>query len=148
MIRQISMGLAILGLGTGGPVLACSIAPPPLMTAEEKAAASAKVKQAFIDQAKTAPAILHVRAIRSSGANESNALFEVSRSYQGKSRNGRVLRLKTLGLSLCGAGGVKRREQGIIILSASEPTLFNGFLRSGDIEILQQEGILPAKLLK
>jgi hypothetical protein len=127
---------------------ACTIEPPPLMTTEEKAAEQARIKQEFIDRAKSAPVILHVEAVTSSGENESHALFDVRHVYKGKARKGRVIKLRTIGSSLCGAGGVKRRQRGIIILSASEPRLFNGFLWSGDIEILQKEGILPVKLPK
>ncbi len=148
MVRQISLGMAFLALLASGSTLACSINPPPPMTEAEKAVEIAKTKQEFITSAKSARAIFDVKAITSSGENESHALFEVRQIYKGKFRKGGVIRLTTIGSSLCGAGGVKRREQGIIILSPENPHLFNGFLWSGDIELLQKEGVLPASLPK
>jgi hypothetical protein len=136
MIRQISLGIALFILSVSGPALACTIEPPPLMTEAEKAAEIAKTKQEFIMLAKSARAIFDVKAITSSGENESHAPFEVRRIYKGKFRRGGVIKLATIGSSLCGAGGVKRREKGIIILWSSDPLLFNGFLRIENIELL------------
>lgn len=148
MVRQISLGLVLFALATAEPALACSINPPPPMTEAEKAAEIEKTKQEFIKWAKSARAIFDVKAITSSGENQSHALFEVRQIYKGKFRKGGVIKLTTIGSSLCGAGGVKRREQGIVILSTEDPHLFNGFLWSGDIELLQKEGVLPASLPK
>ncbi len=147
-MKSLLLPIALFCGFSGHTAYACSIEPPLPMTAEEKAAEKVRIKQEFIDHAKSAQAILHVKVITSSGENISHALFEIRQVYKGKARKGSALKLRTIGWSLCGAGGVKRRQQGIIILSASEPRLFNGFLWSGDIEILQQEGILPAKLPK
>lgn len=148
MVRQISLGLVLFALATTESALACSINPPPPMTEAEKAAEIAKTKQEFITSAKSARAIFDVKAITSSGENESHALFEARQICKGKFRKGGVIKLSTIGASLCGAGGVKRREQGIVILSTEDPHLFNGFLWSGDIELLQKEGVLPASLPK
>ena len=144
MVRQISLGMALLVLVAAGPAFACSIEPPPPMTQEEKAAEAIKYDRKFVEWAKSARAILEVKAITRSGENESSALFEVRRVFNGRYRKGAALKLKTIGTSLCGAGGVRRRESGIIIISATEPKLFNGFLWSGNIKLLQNEGILPA----
>jgi hypothetical protein len=148
MVRRISLGMALFVLSVAGPALACSIDIPPPLTETEKAAEIAKRDRDFVESAKSARAIFSVKALTSSGENESHALFEVRHIFKGKFRKGGVLKLKTIGSSLCGAGGVKRRQTGFIILSADEPRLFNGFLWSGNIELLQKEGVLPPELPK
>lgn len=146
--RQISLGVAFLALIASGPALACSIEPPPQMTEAERAAENAKRDREFVESARSARAIIEIKARNTSGEYQSGALVDVLRVYKGKVRKGSILKLDTLSSAACGAGGIKRGERGIIILSKSEPKLFGGFLRSGDVELLQTDGILPASVPK
>jgi hypothetical protein len=141
--RQISLGVVFLALLASGPALACDIESPPLMTEEERAAKSAKRDREFVESARSARAIIEIKARNTSGEYQSGALVDVLRVYKGKVRKGSILKLDTLTSAACGAGGIKRGERGIIILSKSEPKLFMGFLWSGNVELLQKEGILP-----
>jgi hypothetical protein len=124
------------------PALACWIPPPPPMTDEEKAAEAAKRYQEFVERAKSARAIADVRALSNSGINYSSASFEIIRIYQGELGKNRRIKLRTVGASLCGAGGVKRGERGIIIISAEDPKHFNGFLWTDRIELLRKKGLI------
>lgn len=148
MVRRISLGMAFLVLLASGPALACSIEPPPQMTDEERAAESAKRDREFVESARSAHAIIETKARNTSGEYQSGALVDVLRVYKGKMRNGSILKLDTLSSPACGAGGIKRGEGGIIILSKSEPKLFKGFLWSGNVELLHKEGILPPSVSK
>lgn len=142
-IRQISLAIALLALIASGPALACTIEVPPQMTEAEKAAQIVKSDRDFIEYAKSARAIIEIKALNSSGEYNSGNIVEVLRVYKGKVRKGAILQLDTVPSSACGAGGMKRRERGIVILSTSEPKLFQGLLWSGDIKILQNQGVLP-----
>ena len=113
------------------------------MTDEERAAESAKRDREFVESARSARAIIEIKARNNTGDYKSGALVDVLRVYKGKVRKGSILKLDTLSSAACGAGGIKRGERGIIILSKSEPKLFTGFLWSGNVELLQKEGILP-----
>lgn len=143
MVHRISLGTAFLALLSSGPALACSIEPPPLMTEAERAAENAKKDREFVESARSARAIIEIKARNTSGEYQSGALVDVLQVYKGKVRKGSILKLDTLSSAACGAGGIKRGERGIIILSKSEPKLFTGFLWSGNVELLQKEGILP-----
>jgi hypothetical protein len=124
---------------------ACSIEVRP-MTDEERAVELAEYKREFVKRAKVARGILEVKAITTSGERISGGLFEVRQVYKGKYRKWMTLELKTVPASMCGAGGAKRNERGIIIISADEPKLFRGFLGPNIIKLLQDEGVLPIKL--
>ena len=144
--RQISLGMASLALIASGSALACT--PPLQMTDEEQAAENAKGDREFAETARSSRAIIEIKARNTSGEYRSGALVDVLRVYKGKVRKGSILKLDTLSGAACGAGGMKRGERGIIILSRGEPRLFTGFLRSGDVKLLQKEGILPASVLE
>jgi hypothetical protein len=147
MSRTLALGMALFAAGTASSAVACSIEPPPQMTAEEQAAEVEKLNWEYVEWAKNAQAILRVEAITSSGENESTALFKVSTVYKGKHRRGAAFKLKTVGVTLCGPGAVKRRERGIIIISREHPRLFNGFVGLGNLKLLVDAGVLPKSVL-
>jgi hypothetical protein len=125
------------------PASACS---PPLnlpKTAEEAAAEAEKYRQDFLDRGRNSEAIVHIRAISSSGTGESSTVVKVLKTLRGKTPRGTILHLKTIDTGMCGWGDLKRGQRGIIILDKERPRYFKGFLSDYELNEYRKEGVLP-----
>jgi hypothetical protein len=125
------------------PASACA---PPLnlpKTAEETAAEAKKHRQDLLDWGRNSEAIVHIRAISSSGYGESSAVIKVLKTLRGKIRRGTILHLKTIDTGMCGWGDLKRGQRGIIILDKERPRYFKGFLDDYLMGEFRKEGVLP-----
>ncbi len=137
--------LLVVAALTTAPSTAFACTPQllPPMTPKEKAAFEQRQIDDFLARARDAKAIVEIRAVSSSGINYSSALIEVRRVLDGKARRGKILRLKTVGSSLCGAGELQRGERGVIFLTKGRQRTFDGFLNDRQIELLRSEGLVP-----
>lgn len=114
------------------------------MTAEQQAEFEKQREQEFVELVRSADAVVEVEALTTSGPNLSQARFKILRVLSGDAKVGSRLKLRTVGGSLCGAGGVKRGEKGIIYISSEDKYLFTGFLSENSLELLAAAGIIPA----
>ena len=123
--------------------LACSIAPPPPnQTEAEKIAEQQEREQAFILSANRSLAIVRVRVIDSSEENLSSGRVKIIETLYGDMRVGKNLKLRTIGTSLCGAGQLRKDQEGIIILEKGDNPLFQGFLTNDGLEILRKNHVI------
>jgi hypothetical protein len=141
-ILTIAMLIAVV---QAQPASACL--PPPNLpkTAEETAAEAEKNRQDLLDWGRNSEAIVHIRAISSSGHGESSVVVKVLKTLRGKIPRGTILRLKTIDTGMCGWGDVKRGQRGIIILDKGRPRYFKGFLDDYLIGEFRKDGVLPAE---
>jgi hypothetical protein len=142
-MQKLSIAIFFVLAASSQGTSACTIAPLPPMTVEERSTYFAQLDQQLIDRIRSADAVLEVEALTTSGPNRSKARFRVLRVLKGNTRLGSLLFLRTVGSSLCGPGEVERGQKGIIYLSKEQPKMFNGFIYKGDYDKLREAGMDP-----
>ncbi|MFC4293047.1 hypothetical protein ACFOWX_11540 [Sphingorhabdus arenilitoris] len=141
---QISKAIGVLILASSYPGLACSPPPPQSLTDEERIEIEKQQEEDFINFAQNSQAIVEIRALTSSGENFSSMLVEIRKVHFGKAKADKVMKLRTVGDSLCGPGGLKRGQGGYTILKSGRQKTFNGLLGDHQIKLLQKAGLLAA----
>ena len=90
-----------------------------------------------------ARALLEVEAVASSRRNRPG-IVRVRRVLKGPIRPGRLLSLRPVDPSLCGAGDFKRGSSGLILLDRlGGPLVFQGYLPPDFLERLDRLGLRP-----
>lgn len=90
-----------------------------------------------------AKALLEVEAVASSRSNRPGVV-RVLRVLKGPIRPGRLLSLRPVDPSLCGAGDFKRGSSGLIFLDGlSERPAFHGYLPADYLQRLDRLGLRP-----
>ncbi len=132
--------LTLLALLAPMRAAACSPLPPVPMTEEERRIDQAKIEHEFVERARLAKAIVRVVALSTTGENVSRGDLLILEVLHGSARRGKVLRMKTVGTSLCGAGGFAKNDRGFIILNETE--VFGGFLSPRLVSLLKSADII------
>lgn len=90
-----------------------------------------------------AQAMVEVEAVASSRRRRPG-LVRVVRVLKGPIRPGRLLTLRSIDFSLCGAGDFKRGSRGLILLDRlSAPLVFQGYLPADYLQRLDRLGLRP-----
>jgi hypothetical protein len=128
--------LALLLAARPGAALACSIPPSPLPVEEQR-------DQWARESYSRAEAMVEVVALESSRAHRPG-LVRVLRVLKGRVRPGRLLSLRSIDFSLCGAGDFERGSRGLILLDSLRGRLvFQGYLRADYLARLDRLGLRP-----
>lgn len=128
--------LAFLLAARPGAALACTIPPSPLPIEEQR---DQSARESFA----RAEAMVEVVALESSGPHR-RGLVRVLRVLKGRLRAGRVLSLRAVESSLCGAGDFERGSRGLILLDRLRgPLVFQGYLPADYLARLDRLGLRP-----
>ena len=128
--------LAALLAAQPGAALACTIPPSPLPVEEQ-------LDQGARESYRRAAAMIEVVAIEGSRPRRPG-LVRVLRALKGRVRPGRLLSLRSVDSSLCGAGDFERGSRGLILLDSLRGRLvFQGYLPTGYLARLDRLGLRP-----
>lgn len=127
---------AALLLLPSGPAFACSIP-------EDKRPLEVRRDEFARDSYARARALIEVEAVASSRGTRPGVV-RVVRVLKGPIRRGRMLVLRPVDPSLCGAGGFRRGSRGLILLDRlSGPLDFHGWLPADYLRRLSRLGLRP-----
>jgi hypothetical protein len=128
--------LAVLLAAQPAAALACSIPPSPLSVEEQR-------DERARDTYERAEAMIEVVAIEGSRPRRPG-LVRVLRVLKGRVRPGRMLSLRSVDFSLCGAGDFERGSRGLILLNSLRGRLvFQGYLPADYLARLDRLGLRP-----
>ena len=128
--------LAFLLAAQPGAALACTIPPSPLPVEEQR-------DQWARESYQRAAAMIEVVAIEGSRPRRPG-LVRVLRVLKGRVRPGRLLSLRSVDFSLCGAGDFERGSRGLILLNSLRGRLvFQGYLPADYLARLDRLGLRP-----
>lgn len=128
--------LVLLLTALPGGAAACSIFPSPLPVEEQRDQGARETYQ-------RAAAMIEVVAIEGSRPNRPG-LVRVLRVLKGRVRPGRLLSLRSVDFSLCGAGDFERGSRGLILLDSLRGRLvFQGYLPADYLARLDRLGLRP-----
>jgi hypothetical protein len=134
-MRAIPLVAALLAVQPGA-ALACTIPPSPLPVEE-------RIDQWTRESYSRAEAMVEVVAVEGSRLHR-RGLVRVLRVLKGRMRPGRVLSLRAIDSSLCGAGDFERGSRGLILLDRLRgPLVFQGYLRDDYLARLDRLGLRP-----
>lgn len=142
-MKRFLLLFAFFALATPQTVFACTPPLQRLKTDAERKAEEERLKQEFLSKGRNSEAIVHVKALSSSGSAEGKAMVEVLKTFRGKLRRGTVIQLKTIDTGMCGWGEMKRGDRGVIVIDKERPHFFKGFLSEQDLRLYRNEGIIP-----
>lgn len=130
------LAAALLALPSGA-ALACSIP-------EDKRPLEVQRDEFARRSWSRAQAMIEVEAVASSRRGRPGVV-RVLRALKGPLRPGRLLSLRSVDFSLCGAGDFKRGSSGLILLDRlSGPLVFQGYLPADYLTRLDRLGLRPS----
>jgi hypothetical protein len=136
-MRAITL-LAFLLAVQPGAALACTIPPSPLSHEEQL---DLWARESY----SRAQAMVEVVAMESSRPHR-RGMVRVLRALKGRVRPGQLLSLRSVDLSLCGAGDFERGSRGLILLDRLRgPLVFQGYLPPDYLARLDRLGLRPGR---
>jgi hypothetical protein len=134
-MRVAVLVLALLSLQSGA-ALACSIA-------VDRRPVEEQIDEWVRDSYLRSEAMLEVVAVEGS-RHHSPGLVRVVRVLKGRVRPGRLLSLRSMERSMCGAGDFERGSRGLILLERLRgPLVFEGYLPRDYLTRLDRLGLRP-----